>query len=521
MRRSESRIAAIIFLFAVVVLLALHGTRVVLTNDEGILLEPAQRVANGARPYVDFFAYMSPGSYWLQAAVFRLFGVFLWAGRVIVIVDFSLQCSLVFWLAARLASKRVAAMIALMFAGFQVADPTFLTAQHRWDSSTLALAGVSLAVDCMLGNSSKLRWILSGVLLGAAAWCTPAVAMAGVAVMFWLWMDRERRRHLAPLSAGLFGISAIAAGWLFATGSFGGFLKQMVWLQKNYSAVNVMPYGSVVGGYRALFAGAAGVSDLSVRALLVMCLALPAILPILGVIGAAIAWKRRTLDANRRRAIELLLLATVALVLTVFPRADVMHLAFVAALPYVLAGVAVALLLPSRAAFTIGVFMILLASVFAANFVNGWRATRPMASPVGRVRAGIDQVGDLEKLFATVHPGASLFVYPYLPIAYFLTQARNPTRYAYLNPGMMTHADEAAVLAQLQADPPEWLLYLRLSREEFLRVFPHGETLDWRYQTLEDWLNRNYSPSESPAISIGGYQLRRRVATTPPLSAAR
>jgi hypothetical protein len=73
-----------------------------------------------------------------------------------------------------------------------------------------------------------------------------------------------------------------------------------------------------------------------------------------------------------------------------------------------------------------------------------------------------------------VHPGASLFVYPYLPIAYFLTQARNPTRYAYLNPGMMTHADEAAVLAQLQADPPEWLLYLRLSREEFLRVFPHG-----------------------------------------------
>jgi 4-amino-4-deoxy-L-arabinose transferase-like glycosyltransferase len=165
-RRSESRIAAIIFLFAVVVLLALHGTRVVLTNDEGILLEPAQRVANGARPYVDFFAYMSPGSYWLQAAVFRLFGVFLWAGRVIVIVDFSLQCSLVFWLAARLASKRVAAMIALMFAGFQVADPTFLTAQHRWDSSTLALAGVSLAVDCMLGNSSKLRWILSGGVAG-------------------------------------------------------------------------------------------------------------------------------------------------------------------------------------------------------------------------------------------------------------------------------------------------------------------------------------------------------------------
>lgn len=519
--RSEAATASIIFLFAVVVLLALHGARVVLTNDEGILLEAAQRMARGARPYTDFFAYMSPGSYWLQAGVFRLLGVSLWTGRLIVIFDFSLQCSLVFWLAARLASKRVAAMIVLMFAGFQVADPSFLTAQHRWDSSTLALAGVSIAAGCVLGNSRAWRWAASGILLGAAAWCTPVVAMAGGAVMLWLLMGRERRRHLLPLSAGVLAISAAAVAGLAATGSFTGFLTQMVWLQKNYSAVNVMPYGSVLGGYPALFAGAHGFSDLALRAILVMCIALPAILPVVAVIGSAVALKRRALDSGRRHAMELLLLVTAALVFTVFPRADVMHLAFIAALPYVLAGVAAAWLMPARAAFPVGAFMIVLASLFAANDVNGWRMTRTIASPVGRVRAGIDQAGDLEKLFAAVHPGASLYVYPYLPVAYFLTQARNPTRYAYLNPGMMTHANELAVLGQLQADPPEWLLYMKLSREEFLRVFPHGEGLDWRFETLEDWLDRNYAPSEKPAVSVGGYQLWRRIATTPPLSATR
>ncbi len=60
---------AVLVFFAVLALLAiLQGSRFLLTNDEGIMLEPAQRVAAGAHPYVDFFGYMSPGSYWIQAA---------------------------------------------------------------------------------------------------------------------------------------------------------------------------------------------------------------------------------------------------------------------------------------------------------------------------------------------------------------------------------------------------------------------------------------------------------------------
>ncbi|HML16465.1 MAG TPA: glycosyltransferase family 39 protein [Bryobacteraceae bacterium] len=515
MRRSESKIAVVLFLFVAVVLFALDGARVVLTNDEGILLEPAQRVASGARPYVDFFTYMSPGSYWLQAAAFRLFGVSLWTGRLIVVADFALQCALVFWLAARLQSKRAAAMIVCMFAGFQVADPAFVTAQHRWDSATLALAGVCLVVDCVLGDASTWRWIASGVLFGAAAWSTPAMALAGGALMLWLLIHREHRRDLLPLSAGVAGISAAAVAGLAATGSFTGFLKQIVWLQKNYSAVNAMPYGSVIGGYPALFAGAAGFSEVWIRAVLVMCIALPAILPVIGVAGAAAMWKRA--DSDRRRAIEVLLLAAVAMVLTVFPRADVFHLAFVAALPYVLAGVAVARLAPSRVAYSIGVLMMLLASLFAANDFNGWRMTKTITSGVGAVRASGNEAGDLENLFVQVRPGATLFVHPYMPIAYFLTQARNPTRYSYMNPGMMTDEDERSVLAELQADPPEWLLYLKLSRQEFLRVFPHGDQMDWRFERLESWLDSHYAPVEQPAVNLGGYRLYRRKARPVPL----
>ena len=101
MIRRQNIIAAAIFLAVAALLLALHGQRMVLTNDEGIVLESAQRMAAGGRLYVDFFGYMSPGSYWLQALVFRLLGVALWTGRLIVILDFALQCALVYWLAAQ------------------------------------------------------------------------------------------------------------------------------------------------------------------------------------------------------------------------------------------------------------------------------------------------------------------------------------------------------------------------------------------------------------------------------------
>jgi len=39
---------------------------------------------------------------------FRVFGLTMWAGRVVVIFDFALQCALVFWLTARLAGRRAA-----------------------------------------------------------------------------------------------------------------------------------------------------------------------------------------------------------------------------------------------------------------------------------------------------------------------------------------------------------------------------------------------------------------------------
>jgi len=504
---SSVRIAVAIFLATAALLLAMHGQRMVLTNDEGILLESAQRMVAGERIYVDFFGYMSPGSYWLQELVFRLFGFALWTGRLIVILDFAAQSALVYWLVARLSSWRAAAAVTLTFAGFQVADPAFLTSAHRWDSATLALAGMCTGVGA---GDRKLRWATSGALMAAAAWCTPSMAIVAAVIAGWLVVSRERRGRLAPFlgGAGVVGLAGVAA--LAATGSLMPFIAQMAWLRQNYGASNFFPYGSIIGGYRRLFEGTNGFLDLPIRALLVTCVALPALLPpaSAGLAGLAL-WRGQ--PGEQRNVMVLSILTVTGLVITVFPRADVMHLAFIAALPYALVGSALASLLPKRAATVMAMVSVLLAAMFASNFVRGWWETVQVSSPTGILRISRDQAPVVSRLMQAVRPGDSLFVYPYMPVQYFLTQARNPTRYPYLQPGMMTPAQETEALAELEAAPPEWLLHMRLSRKEFLRVFRSGTSLDWRFPTIEAWMEKNYEPVENPPVSVGGYRLWRRV----------
>src|SRR5713101_603627 len=45
-----------------------------LEPDEGILLQGGQRILEGQTPYRDFFSFYTPGSFYLLAAVFKIFG---------------------------------------------------------------------------------------------------------------------------------------------------------------------------------------------------------------------------------------------------------------------------------------------------------------------------------------------------------------------------------------------------------------------------------------------------------------
>jgi len=506
--RVEERISRVapLAVFAALVLLLwpLYGNRLFLgTNDEGIYLDAAERILHGQRPYVDFFGYMSPGSFWMQALAFRLLGVTLAAGRVLAIGYVALECALIYWLVERYASQAAGIVTTLFFLAFEIADPSILTAQHRWDSGALALASIALCVAAQTG--SRNRWLaVSGIFAGCAALATPSIAL--VALVTLAWLGRRAAWYLLGLATA--GTAAGVALWL--NGSLPGLLRQMQWLSQNYAAVNSMPYGSIIGGYAALFKDAS-TWELAVRCCVVLCLTLPAVLPVVAIAGGGILLAQRKAGSDPlRRVMPYLLLSIAALAASAHPRSDVAHLAYVAALPYAVVGILVHRWLAPRPRAWVTVSIGVWAAIFA------WQAKPPgslrrLDTPAGNVRATAEQIQVVQELLSQVHPDQSLFVYPYKPLLYFLTQARNPTRYSYLSPGMMTAEDARLALCELQARPPDWVLFMDLDRSEFDRIFPFAKVRETHFPEIESWIQANYRAWNGPPLA--GYSLLRRAVS--------
>ncbi len=503
-------IATLIFAVVSLGLLWLHGNRLVFNNDEGIIFDAAARMLHGQTLYRDFFGYMSPGSYWLQEAVFRLFGVNLLAGRLVVILDFAVECSLLFWLTARLTGKMTGIIVAVLFFAFQATSPEFLLAQHRMDSTALSLVSIAL---CLEGHWRRQAWywMTAGVVIVGAAACTPVIALLAPATVLWIFADRPLRRFLIPYAGGVCAGSVAIMSALIANGSLLPFIRHLAWLRRNYSGVNIMPYGSIIGGYATALGAATGTARL-VRSLFVFCVALPAVLPVVALLTWSI-WMFRGAERQWvvKNAIPYLLACMVVYVGSTYPRADVAHLAFVAVLPAMLTAIWIARYAPGWLTTGLTAILAVLAAVFVVQAAGGLMDEVAINTPVGTLRATPADAQAVRTLLSAVRPGDGLYVHPYKPILYFLTQGRNPTRYSYLQPGMMTRNEEVAVLEALENSPPKWLLYLPLSREEFLRVFPHAAGLDHRFPTIEAWRQREYVPVE-PAVTVAGYRLYQRRA---------
>lgn len=473
-----------VFVATLFLLFVLEGSHAVFTNDEGIILEAAQRMTQGERLYVDFFGYMSPGGYWLQSLAFRAFGVSLPAARAVVFTDFALQAAVIAWLCARFASRRAAIVAVLIFVGLHIPQPGLLTAQHRWDSAALAILSAALVTGR--------RWTLAGACAAMAAICTPSVATVALVTAVWIAYRRDWQA-LGRYALGGTGAGAAAVAALVWSGNLAGFLAQMRWLREHYSTVNVMPYGSVIGGWGALFAGQG--MELAIGSLLLLGLALPAILPVVVVPWAL--WRKEP-------PLAYLALVTVALVISAFPRADVMHLAFFTALPLALGTVLLLRRSDVKVAGLIGTALSVVALLYVAGYAVARANQRQVTSPLGTLHSSTPALTDL---LARVRPGTGLYVHPYMPLFYFLTQAKNPTRYSYLAPGMMANREERQTLEDLEQRPPQWVLYLPLTREEFLRVFPNATGLTARFSTIEQWIDRYYTAT---GVTVEGYQLRRR-----------
>ncbi len=117
-----------------------------------------------------------------------------------------------------------------------------------------------------------------------------------------------------------------------------------------------------------------------------------------------------------------------------------------------------------------------------------------------------DEARWLRTLETHVQRGDSLFVFPYLPVFYFALDGRNPTRYCFLQPGMSAAKDEANVLADLRRDPPQWVIYMSVKPEDYLRIWPSSDRSRLRMDSIERFIAEGYDD----VTQAGPYTLKRR-----------
>ncbi len=486
---SLTRRAGVVFLCVFAYLGWLAASRFVLTlNDEGIYLDGGLRVLHGQLPYKDFFSLTGPGTFALMAASLRVFGTTLAAGRMPVVWDIAILTACIFWLGSKLSNQMTAAFASFTFLAFVTLGETAVVANHRWDSSAWAVLAATLiiavsehaAVD---SNRSSAISFAAGIAAGIAAWCTPPVALAVVALAACLVAYRATRGLVAAYAGGV--AVALAAGlfWIVSTGALPAMLNSLVWSASNYSGANRVWYGSVTGGYANLLHGGPLVDTASTIVLLLF-LTLPATLPFLSAIWL---WKRPSMT------VVTLLVTGFALILSTYPRWDLNHLTWVSAPFYALAPALIARFKFRKAVAVI--VLIAAGSCVMVSIQQRFRDTTRVTS-VGTVHGRPADLDVLTTIHARVKPSDSLFVFPYRPLLYFITGAHNPTRYSFMQPGMFSDQDEAEALNELRAHPPRWVFYTHVPPEAYLRIWPGSDPRRLEMVGIESFLRENYQETE-------------------------
>ena len=455
-----------VFLLSFAFVWWLSGDRLILINDEGIYLSLAARIAEGEVLYRDLFGITGPGSFWLLALVFKAAGVSLAAAHVVLAVQIAILTTVVFYISRKLADAASAGIAAAIFLALNSADSSMMTNNHRWDADTYALLGI---VAIWRG-----RTVLGGFLLALSVWTTPIFAITALtAAAATLLIGQSPWRVVAGGAAG--AVTGLAA--LIATGSLRGFIDNLLWAKDNYSEANRMGYGAVIGGYPALFDGAAGTVDFGVRILIVIGMTLPVWLPPL--CGLLVLRNR---DCN----LIYFYACGVSMIAGVSPRFDVGHLIFAAPLFYPVAATFL-----QRARWTV-LPIGAIAGVFVLSAIIQRANTELVDTPIGRVRTDPGSAELVRWLTANIQPGERMFVYPYPPIAYFLTRGQNVSRFSVLQPSLFTLDDEKQATGDLLRNPPAKVLYMDIAKADFLRLWPasNPNRLELRY--LHNFVVNNY-----------------------------
>lgn len=469
-------------------------------TDEGIVAVGAERILRGQIPYRDFFSELGPGSFYLQAAIFKILGTHAAAMRLTAWLLGGIISGLIYLLARRLMTGAAAFLPSAVFA--LVCYPATYRVSHHWWGNFFML----LTVLCLMPSetqagpsSAPARIVLvgAGVLAGFILLSMQSMGVwtllmgAGFLSVHPLldrqveWREAFRR---GTRQAGWFVLGAAltmggAAAYFASHGALAEWVNDnFLFLLVNYRAYLDVPQASPL--VIILHIGRLAITQPSVHFVL-YAVGYPAffLAPILAYGGTA--WQllsSRCPEASQARILLLLLLQGVGAFVANSHALDTFHLMSAAPLMLVLLVYHWRQLIHRRHA---GLRRAALASAALAMALAGFAGVRkavntaPISVPVptrrGMVYRQAAAAQELQERMAAIErllpAGAETFFYPYNAELYFLTATRNPTRYDVLLPEFHTSQQMQEALAALRHSRPGFIFSLDETQRWTIR--PH------------------------------------------------
>ncbi len=526
---AERWIAAGLFVLACLYLCAFRRF-MLFDPDEGIVLQGAERILRGEVLYRDFFSFLTPGSYYLLALLFKLFGNSLMVARSTLVLYGGVFTAFAYFVARRVSSRWAALLIAYLTLVTSVSWR--FAVLHNWDSTFW----LCLAVYCsvLLAQTRQARWAFGAGTFGSLTFLFEQSKGAGfvlgllLAFILIAWVERPlrfSRAHALALAAGFAWPLALTLVYFAGHHAAGAMFADWSWALHHYSATNNVPYGYTDWSdeSRASLFGTSRPFDIF---LVILAVSPGFLLPALPIVGLVLLgyWTiraRRGSLAPDRAAYYVVTGSSIAGVMlsVMFVRTNVIHFAYLVPILYlVLAWVLDAgdigggIVRAMRPILVLGVVVTFTATGMALLIANR------NAQSVIETRRGLVRLSWPDEVIgytqAHVPAGERIFVYPYFPLGYYLTATFSATRYEYLQPGMHTRAQDQEAIGELEESRTDVVLFEPSFYDKIATSWPNTPLASIAVDPVADYILGHYhrcATLTSGANSYFAFMLRNGV----------
>jgi Dolichyl-phosphate-mannose-protein mannosyltransferase len=477
--------------------------------DEGIVLQGAERILRGEVPYRDFFSFYTPGSFYLIAFLFKIFGDSFAVARVS-LAGAGAICSLVTYLLARRTCSRGISI-------FTASLATVCGTAFRF----LVLHNIYSTLLCSLTLYAAVRWLETEKPLWA--WITGSFASltflfeqskgaglcGGLLLAFFILGVFGRHRlfnkvRFAALTTGFVWPMLCTFAYFGEKRTATVMIESWLWPLHHYTQANRVPYDFQNWSDNArqiIFHS----GPMWIRVVKIIAVSPGLLIPVLPLVAVAmlVVWTirvRRDSDGSSSDAGYYVLVCTTVsglLASVVLVRADVLHFMYLTPLWYVvLAWILGSVRVPGRALPVVRPY--LLAYVGAAFGLLGVALLFTATGARNRIQTRRGMITTAERdtvidyVQSHVSPDAQLLVYPYLPLYNYLTATRGPSRFDYFQPGMNTPAQAQEIIASLKSHSESAVLFEPWFAEKIANSWPDTPLAAIASDPIADYISRNY-----------------------------